>query len=83
VAVSADHPADLEELRVRFRLSFPLVSDPDVLIAKAYGVRQKDRELALPSVFVVGPDGKIRFVRVGRSPVDRVPIRDVLAALRG
>ena len=59
-----------------------MVSDPDVEIARAYGVRQKDRDLAVPSTFVVGRDGRIRFARVARHPLDRPTVDEILAALR-
>lgn len=70
------------DLRTRFALTYPIVADPDLSIASAYGVRQEGRELALPVTFVVGADGRIAWVRVARHPVDRPSIDDILARVR-
>jgi peroxiredoxin len=82
VAVSADEQGDLDALRDRFALTFPILSDPEVKIAETYGVRQKDRDVALPSTFIVGADRVISFVHVAKNPVDRLSTADLLAALR-
>ena len=58
------------------------MSDPDLKIAQAYGVRQKGPDIALPSTFVVGADGVIRFTKVAKHPVDRAGFDAILAALR-
>ena len=79
--MSADEPSELEGLRRRLGLTFRLVSDGDVALSARYGVRQADRDLALPSTFVVDAEGTIRFVRVGSHPVDRPTVKDVLEAL--
>lgn len=82
VAVSADESTELATLRQSYGLTFPLVSDPDLKIAEAFGVRQKGPDIALPSTFVVGADGVVRFVKVAKHPVDRAPVESILTALR-
>jgi peroxiredoxin len=82
VAVSADARDDLDALAARFGLTFPLVSDPALDVARAYGVRQADRDVALPATFVAAHDGRILFAHVGAHPLDRPPVGDVVAALR-
>lgn len=69
------------DLRTRFALTYPMVADPDLSIAAAYGVRQEGRELALPATFVVGANGRVAWVKVARHPVDRPAIDDLLALL--
>ena len=82
VAVSADRQPEIEALRKRFGLTFPIISDADLAIAGSYGVRQKDMDVALPATFVVARDGHVRFVHVAANPVDRLAAPDLLAALR-
>jgi alkyl hydroperoxide reductase subunit AhpC len=57
------------------------VSDPDLAVAKSYGVRQKGIDAALPAVFVVAEDGTIRFVHVAENPVDRLSTAALLEVL--
>ena len=58
-----------------------MISDPEVKVAELYGVRQKDRDVALPATFIVGADRVISFVHVAKNPVDRLSTSDLLAAL--
>ncbi len=74
VVVSADERADLDSLRERFALTFPMLTDPDLETAASYGVRQKDKEVALPATFIVSADRTVEFVHVAKNPVDRLRI---------
>lgn len=40
-------------------VAFPVLNDPDESIARAWGVN------AVPASFIIGTDGKIRFIEVG------------------
>ena len=40
-------------------LEFPAINDPDGIISKSWGVN------AVPASFIIGTDGKIRFIEVG------------------
>jgi peroxiredoxin len=80
--VSADDRSDLDATRDRMLLTYPMLSDPDLDVAAAYGVREKGKNAALPATFVVGTDGKIRFVHVAKNPIDRLSVAALLAALR-
>jgi len=82
VAISADEPRDLDALRERLALTFPLVSDASLAIAEAYGVREKGEDLSLPATLVVGPKRVVRFARVGKNPIDRPAVDEILAVLR-
>jgi len=62
------------------RVAFPLLSDADNAVCKAYGVFDRAHDHALPAVFVVsGRDGSIRFAQVGTTIRDRARIEDLLA----
>ena len=79
--MSADEPAVSAALRARFGLTYAIVTDTALAVAERYGVRQKDMDLALPATFVVGTDGRVRFVHVAKNPVDRLRTPDLLKAL--
>lgn len=64
-------------MRERLGLNFPLLSDPDVAVASAYGVAMKGQDLAIPATFVVMPNREVFWKYVGENPSDRPP-EDVL-----
>ena len=65
LGISPDAPAKLAKFRDRDSLNFPLLSDPDHAVEKAYGaygekmLYGKTRVGVIRSTFVVDPDGKI------------------------
>jgi peroxiredoxin len=59
-------------------LTFPLLSDPDLKTAIAYGVAMEGRDIAIPAIFVVNGAGEITFRYVGESPADRPDAEDLL-----
>jgi len=54
---------------------FPLLADPDLSVAKAYGAEKGGR--VARTVVVIGPDGKVMFHRSGMPTDD-----EILEALR-
>jgi peroxiredoxin len=88
VAIGGDPPASLDAMREELSLPFPLRHDDDLEISRAYGVREDvhgsrvaRRQMPVPSVFVTDCDGRIRYAFVGKTPYDRAPIAEVLAAV--
>ena len=65
LGISPDAPAKLAKFRDRDSLNFPLLSDPDHAVEKAYGaygekvLYGKKSVGVIRSTFVVDPDGKI------------------------
>ena len=59
VATRSGDVADVAQFARAHHLEMPIVLDERGAIAAAYGVQ------ALPTSFVVGPDGRIRFTEVG------------------
>ena len=43
-------------------LDYPILSDPDKSVAKAYGVLAYEGKYAARHTFYIGPDGKILYV---------------------
>lgn len=82
-AISADPPADSRALVSRLRLTgLPLLSDPDLATIVEWGVAMKGNDLAVPSTFVVGRDGTIRWAYVGSDQSDRPPMAEIVAQAR-
>ncbi len=52
--------------------NFPLLSDPDRAIARAYRALKDDGKGIQRSVYVVARDGRIVFARRGAPPVDDI-----------
>jgi peroxiredoxin len=90
-AIVAVAPGPEDELRALERslgLGFALVSDPDLEIARRYGVRQRTEggdarrpRLPVPSVFVADAAGRVAYAHVATHPGDRPALREVLSAL--
>lgn len=64
------------------QVKFPLLSDPDMAVTRAYGVYDAAHEIALPAVVVVHTDGTVRWTRVGESMADRPIADEVIEAVR-
>nr|CAA9249844.1 hypothetical protein AVDCRST_MAG63-1864 [uncultured Armatimonadetes bacterium] len=73
-AVSVDAPADLRRLRDDLRLPFPLLSDADFAVSRAYGVYESDevdegpQPHGEPAVFVLDVDGSLAYGQVQTGP---------------
>ncbi len=84
MAISVDGAADSATLAGRYRLTYPLLTDPGLKTALAYGVAMEGRDIAIPSLFVVDTTGDVVWRYVGTSIVDRphsATIIDVLSGL--
>ncbi|WP_312179610.1 thioredoxin-dependent thiol peroxidase [Arthrobacter sp.] len=90
VGISPDGPDALREFIRDQALTFPLLSDPDTAVAKAYGAYGeqsfggKTFTGLLRSTVTVDPDGKVLTAEYGVKPSGHVArLREELAALRG
>jgi peroxiredoxin Q/BCP len=61
VGISTDDADSHKKFAEHYQLPFHLVSDPDGVIAKAYGVPNRMGHLARQTV-VIGPDGKVKKI---------------------
>ena len=88
LGVSADSGASHEKFRAKYRLPFPLLSDPDRKVMTRYGawgekmLYGKQTTGVIRSTVWIGPDGKVRkhWARVANA--EEHPAK-VLATLRG
>jgi peroxiredoxin Q/BCP len=85
--MSADPVEALRKFRDKYKLNFPLLSDPEHHSLEAYGVWQEKNLYGKKSMgivrttYIIGPDGKVTHV-FPRVKVDG-HIREVLRALAG
>ncbi|KAA1424246.1 thioredoxin-dependent thiol peroxidase [Nocardioides antri] len=69
LGISKDSPSKLAKFRERDGLTFPLLSDPELVAHQAYGAYGEKKlygkivEGVIRSTFVVGPDGKIEVAQ--------------------
>ena len=69
------NPASIESHQSyveKFRFNFPLLSDPERAIARAYHALKDDGRGIQRTVYVIGSDGTVRFAQRGAPPVDDI-----------
>ena len=86
VGISPDAPRKQKKFDSKYNLGFPLLSDPDHKVAKAYGawgkkaLYGKSYEGIVRSSFLIDEDGRILQATYGVKPEDTVPkAQEVLA----
>lgn len=85
LGVSPDGIASHEKFRDKYELNFPLLSDPDHVVAEAYGAWGKKKmygreyEGVLRSTFVIDPQGRVEKVYAKVKPAEHA--EQVLADL--
>jgi peroxiredoxin Q/BCP len=60
----------------KMKFPFPLLSDPNRAIARAYRALKEDGKGIARTVYVIGREGTIRYAQRGAPPVD-----DIVAAV--
>ncbi len=81
-AVSNDTVANLKGYAARAGLSFPLLSNSDLSVIKAYGILNEHQEIAYPTTFVIDRSGTVRYAREDVDFRVRPSPDELLAALR-
>ena len=76
-----DEPKTSAELATKLGLAFPLLSDPQQTVIRAFGVADESTGVAWPTVFVVDREGKVAARFFTESYKKRTTTSDVLAAL--
>ena len=77
VAVAADPQPKREELMAKLKITFPVIPDEDLSIARSYGIRQAGCECALPAVFILDAANRVRVVKVGDNIVERATAHEI------
>jgi len=55
-----------------FQFDFPLLSDPERRVSKAYHALKPDGKGILRTVYLIGTDGTVRFAQRGAPPSDAI-----------
>ena len=80
--MSVDPLAESQSLTARLQLTFPLASDTDLRVIRAFGVEMVGGEIALPATFVLAAGtGKVVYQHVGESIFDRPAVQVILRAV--
>ncbi|CAN5303767.1 hypothetical protein BH11MYX1_BH11MYX1_15110 [soil metagenome] len=80
LAISVDAPAESRAFAAQLGAWFPLLSDPEGMIARQYTGMSSDAA-ALPGVTVIDRDGRIAFRNVASAKDDRTTTPELLAIL--
>jgi len=84
VALSVDDQARSDAVRTQLALPYPILCDPARSVVRAwdlYNPREKGG-IAVPAVFVIGPDRRVRYRSID-STTERVSTSGVQRFLRG
>jgi thioredoxin-dependent peroxiredoxin len=82
VGISADEPAKQAQFDEKHDLGYPLLSDADRTVAKAYGVKRSLLPMNKRVTFVIGTDGRLIEVISSETNMD-VHADQALEALEG
>jgi thioredoxin-dependent peroxiredoxin len=81
VAIGSDDLESHAEFARKLGIPFPLASDPDLAVARAFGVADEDTRRAKRAVFVIGQDGRVLHTNPDYNPGNTADYESVIAAL--
>lgn len=86
LAISTDPPEKSREVVERRKLNFSVLSDPDAMILKAYGLAHegggpRGATIAMPAIVLINPQGEIVWRRKAQLIQDRPASEEVLDAV--
>lgn len=85
VGISPQDVESHERFTAEHRLTVPLAADVDMSVASTYGVKGAGGKFVRRAIFIVDPDGKVRYRKValvGLGYEDTADLRDALAEAR-
>ena len=82
IGISSDPPSTVRGTTKGWRLTFPLLPDPEMKIIRAYGVYNPSTRLAHPTTLILDREGTIRWVFSGKNYIERPDVEVVLGELR-
>lgn len=78
--VSVDAVADSRAFARQYKIDFPLLSDADGAVSRAY-VGLDDADITVPGIVVIRKDGAIVYRQIADAKDDRLTAADVVAAV--
>jgi len=89
-AISYDSPAILKDFADRRKIAFPLLSDPDSKIIRAFGILNESVKpgtaqygIPYPGTYIVDPQGKVVSKYFEDDFRERISVSDILAGRYG
>ncbi len=82
VGISVDNTGRNAAMVDKLILPFPLLSDPEGVVIRQYGIWDEKGEIARPAIFVIGRDKRVLFSFIGEDLADRPGDSELLAALK-
>lgn len=82
VGVSTDSVQTHNRFAASLGVSFRLLSDPDQRVSRQYSSKDPDGAYNRRTVFVVGPDGKVKFRNMNFNALDPRDYSELRAAVR-
>jgi peroxiredoxin Q/BCP len=82
VGISTDSVQTHSRFAASLGLPFRLLSDPDQRVSKQYSSKDPDGAYNRRTVFVVGPDGKVRFRNMNFNALDPGDYSELRAAVK-
>ncbi len=79
--ISVDDVAGAAAMKKRHDVPFPLLSDPDKSVHRAYRVLDAEGAAAMPAVFLIMRDGKVRWAHADTDVATRPNIAKIEEAL--
>ena len=87
LAISVDPPEDSSKIVSKLHLSYPILSDPELVAIDAFGVRHQegmlDKDIGRPAVFILDPQGHVVWNSLTENWRVRVTPETLLEALDG
>lgn len=80
-AIGVDEREDSVTFARQLGARYPLLFDEGLRVSNAYGVAMAGRDIPVPAVFIVLPDGPIFWRKVGESVADRPSTAELIGAL--
>ncbi len=80
LAMSMDTPEEASRLAMDLNLAFPILSDPNMVIVRDYGVEGKEMGMPEMGYAIIDKQGRIRTQEIDRQFGENV--NDILRALR-
>ena len=76
-----DPPGRSKALAEKLGITFPLLSDVNRAVIRAYGVEDEENAIAWPAIFIVGQNGNVRWRSLAETFKVRPTSEVVLGAL--
>jgi peroxiredoxin len=82
IGISTDSVQTHNRFAASLGLPFRLLSDPDQRVSKQYASKDPDGAYNRRTVFVVGPDGKVKFRNLNFNALDPRDYSDLRTAVK-